>query len=267
MNVYGIQMDLAWEDKRANFQTARRLIAAAQPPPGSLVVLPELFATGFSMHVEAIAEAPGGETGQFLSRTAREFGVYLAGGVAARTATGKGRNEALLYGPDGSIQARYAKAHVFNPAGEGEHYECGTAPVLAPWQEEKLALFVCYDLRFPEVFRLAALQGATVAVVIANWPTVRIGHWMTLLQARAIENQMFVVGVNRCGQTPKLAYDGRSLIVDPLGKILADGGTAEGVIQATLDHRMLEQWRQEFPVLADTRAEHFSACHLAMKRG
>jgi len=118
-----------------------------------------------------------------------------------------------------------------------------------------VAPFICYDLRFPELFRMAVRQGAQLYVVIANWPASRVHHWVTLLQARAIENQAYVVGVNRCGSDPKVAYAGRSLVVSPRGVILADAGGGERVLSAELDLAALQAYRAEFPVLQDMRWE------------
>jgi predicted amidohydrolase len=258
MRLIGLQFDIAWENKPANFAKVRQLLERAQPPAGALVVLPEMFATGFSMSVEKIVEPPGGPTEQFLAETARLFKVILIGGKVSPGAGGRGRNEAVVFGPDGLEITRYAKLHTFNPVGEGDHYERGGGLAQFAWSGAQVAPFVCYDLRFPEIFRAAAARGAeviAVIAVIANWPTERIGHWLALLQARAIENQAYVIGINRCGRTPKLAYAGRSLIVDPRGQILADGGEGEGVIAAPLDLAALRQYRKDFAVLPDMRPE------------
>jgi len=118
-----------------------------------------------------------------------------------------------------------------------------------------VAPFVCYDLRFPEVFRIAAARGAQLLAVIANWPSAREAHWLTLLRARAIENQAYVAGVNRCGEDPRLRYTGRSVIIDPRGEVLADAGSDEAVITADIDLADLEEYRRSFPALADMRRE------------
>jgi predicted amidohydrolase len=256
MKIYGLQTDISWEDKSANFDKVRRLLDAAQPERGSLVVLPEMFATGFSMKVERIAEEREGETAAFLSRTAKECGVYLLGGFATAGPEGKGLNEAAVMSPEGREIARYCKMHPFSYGGEARHYLGGERPRLFDWQGIRVAPFICYDLRFPEVFRSAALDGAQLYAVIANWPQAREHHWRTLLQARAIENQACVIGVNRVGHDPKIAYSGGSLIVGPRGEILADGGSAEGVLSADIDKEDLLRYRAEFPALADIRREY-----------
>jgi predicted amidohydrolase len=256
MRLIGVQLDIVWEDKAATFERVRRLLDAGQPPAGSLVVLPEMFATGFSMNVAAIREGGERPAERFLESVAREYGVHVLGGVVNSDADAKGRNQALVFGPDGRELCRYDKIHPFNLGEEGEHYAGGSAVRCFDWGGMTVAPLVCYDLRFPETFReaVATRQGRRAAqlfAVIANWPSRRDGHWVTLLQARAIENQAYVIGVNRCGSDPKHAYSGRSLIVDPHGKVLADAGSDECLISAEVDVAAVESWRREFPALAD----------------
>lgn len=254
MNVVALQLDIAWENKPVNFARTRQLLSQAAPERNSLVVLPEMFATGFSMNVESIAEPYGGPTEQFLAQTAKDFGICLLAGVAMRGTDGRARNKALALAPTGELLAYYAKMHPFTPGGEAEHYTAGAQPVVFHWAGCAVSLFVCYDLRFPESFRTAAAaHRPELFVVIANWPNKRILHWVRLLQARAIENQAYVVAANRIGRDPYYTYTGRSLIVDPQGEILADAGEAEGVIQARLDLPALRQYREGLPFLADIR--------------
>jgi predicted amidohydrolase len=252
MNVIALQFDIAWENKRANFETVRRLLTKAAPEKNSLVALPEMFATGFSMNAGTIAEAYGGETEAFLSATAKQFGIYLIGGAAMRGRDTRARNKALVFAPDGQLLAFYAKMRPFTPGGESEHYVAGEHPITFRCGDCSVSPFVCYDLRFPELFRdSAAAHQPELFVVIANWPEKRIAHWVRLLQARAIENQSFVMGVNRVGQDPYYRYPGRSLIVDFNGEILRDAGELEGSIQARLDLETLRKYRQGLPFLQD----------------
>jgi len=254
MHVAGVQLDIAWEDKAANHARVRDLVAAAKPPKGALVVLPEMFATGFSMNVAGIAESTGGPTEAFFAALAREQGVFVAGGVVTKAPDGRGLNQSVTVGPDGGVLARYSKIHPFSYAGETNHYAPGTETLVYRWGEVAVAPFVCYDLRFPEIFRNATKKGAQLLTVIANWPEPREAHWLALLKARAIENQAFVIGVNRCGRDPKLAYSGRGQILDPRGNVLADGGTREGVFGADLDLPSLLSYRKDFPALQDMRS-------------
>jgi omega-amidase len=212
-----------------------------------------MFACGFSMNVATVAEEQGGVTEQFLSRTAREFGVYLLAGTVTHGANGKGRNECVVYSPEGILLARYCKMQPFTLGGETACYEAGAEAVLLSCGELKVAPFICYDLRFPELARRIAPQRPHLMTFIANWPNTRLHHWPRLLQARAIENQCYVAGVNRIGNDPRFQHSGRTLIVDPHGEILADAGNAEGVIQAKIDVPALEEYRRAFPALADIR--------------
>ncbi|MEY2407386.1 MAG: omega-amidase [Verrucomicrobiota bacterium] len=251
MKIYCCQLDIVWEDKPANFARARSLLAAAKPDRGSLVLLPELFATGFSMNVAALAETPGGETEQFLAGVARELNVFVLGGVLGAGAGGKGRNLSVVFSPEGREVARYLKRQPFTPGGETAAYEAGSETVLFSWGQFMVAPFICYDLRFPEHFREATRRGAQLITVISSWPVARISHWTALLRARAIENQAYVAGVNRCGSDPHLVYNGRSLIVSPKGEVLVEAGDGEMVISADVDPAALLVYRKEFPFLAD----------------
>lgn len=252
MNVTALQFDIAWENKEANFSTVRAMLAAARPSPGSLVVLPEMFATGFSMNAEAIAETYGGPTEQFLAVIAKEFNVWLLAGAAARGRDGHCRNKALAFSPAGELAGFYAKMRPFTPGGEAEHYTAGTRPTVFQWDDCKVSPFICYDLRFPELFRqAAAAHRPELFAVIANWPEKRHTHWLSLLRARAIENQAYVIGVNRIGSDPYYRYAGQSVVVDPQGEIVADAGDSARVIHATLDLGTLRQYRQGLRFLDD----------------
>jgi omega-amidase len=255
MHVIGCQFDIVWEDKQANYRRVRELLGNQTVAPSSLVVLPEMFASGFSMNVNMIAEDENGATTEFLTRLAAELRSMVVGGLVTRAEDGRGLNEAVVAGPDGSVIGRYRKMHPFSYGGESEHYAAGHSFVLVRCGQFIVALFICYDLRFPEVFRIATRAGAQALLVIANWPAAREQHWTTLLRARAIENQAYVVGVNRTGSDPKLAYSGRSLVIDPRGQIIADAGAGEGLLEADLDLESLLQYRREFPALADARPE------------
>ena len=256
MDILGVQLDTVWEDKEANHTKLAATLAADPPEPGTLVVLPEMWATGFSLNVAEITETLGAETEAFLSEQAALYRVGILGGVVTTRADGMGRNEAVFFGTDGEEAARYTKMHPFSYGQETKHYGRGSDLCLFEWQGFSVAVFICYDLRFPEVFRCAARLGAEVFCVIANWPEPREDHWVTLLKARAIENQAYVVGVNRCGDDPSLHYGGRSLTYGPRGEVLADGGTGEGTFAARLDREALLVYRREFPALDDIHPDY-----------
>jgi predicted amidohydrolase len=255
MNVSCVQFDMTWENKPANFERVTSMLRDANPPRGSLVLLPEMFATGFSMNVAAIAEEPGGETDQFLSATARELGIYLGAGVVTRGTDGRGRNECVFFSPVGAEIGRYCKMQPFVLGGESKSYAAGESGIVLQCGEITVAPFICYDLRFPEVTRQIASLRPQLITFIASWPNARLHHWVRLLQARAIENQCYVAGVNRIGNDPKYQHSGRSLIVDPHGEIIADAGSAEKIISAKLDLNWLATYRHDFPALQDIRAD------------
>lgn len=256
MTVLMVQLDTVWENKAANHAKLEAFLRAHPPEPGTLVVLPEMWATGFSMNVAAISETPDGETRAFMAAQAERYGTYVLGGIVTTGADGLGRNEAVVFGPNGQEAARYTKMHPFSFGNETRHYGRGDKLCLFEWKGMTVAPFICYDLRFPEVFRHAARLGAQAFCVLANWPQAREDHWMTLLKARAIENQAYVIGINRCGHDPNLYYSGRSLIFGPRGETLADGGEQEGLSQARLDLPALQEYRRQFPALDDIHPDY-----------
>lgn len=255
MQAFLVQLDSLWEDKPANFGRVEALLSVQPIPPGSLIVLPEMFATGFSLDTSKTIDPEPSPTESFLKDIARQKRSTVVGGVVRSGKQDKGRNEAVVFGPAGELAARYCKMHPFSLGGEADKHEKGEGVVFFEWNGLIAAPFVCYDLRFPEIFRRAARQGAELLIVIALWPTRRVEHWVTLLKARAIENQAWVVGVNRCGNEPELAYPGRSLVVNPHGEIVANAGAHEGIVSAEIDAQVVRQWRQDFPALKDVHTD------------
>lgn len=251
--IYCVQHDIAWEDKTANFDKIAAMLAKASIAPLSLIVLPEMFATGFSFNVPAVAESAHAQCEQFLAGLARQYRSTVIGGLARMGAGGKALNQAVAFGSDGGEVARFTKLHSFSYEGEGEHFAHGQDIAVFEWNGLTASPFICYDLRFPEVFRWAAQQGASLLLVLANWPSSRQEHWTTLLKARAIENQAYVVGVNRTGRSPKNTYAGGSQIISPRGQVLAEAGDEETVISSPVDAAALAAYRKEFPALKDMR--------------
>ena len=164
---------------------------------------------------------------------------------------GQASNLAVAVGPGGEELCRYRKMHPFTPCGEHTHYGSGDSHVTFRWDGVLISPFICYDLRFPEVFRPAAGDGAELLCVIASWPAARSEHWVRLLQARAIENQAFTLGVNRCGKDPNLPYDGRTVAFDPMGQQLFEADGREQVVSLDIDPHQARKWRQQFPALND----------------
>ena len=255
MRVAALQSDIVWEDREANFRHLRPWIARAAASGARLLALPETYSVGFSMATEKIAEPWEGPSVEFLREQARQHGMWIAGSVPElpqdAAAGAKPANTLVLAEPDGTLH-RYRKIHPFTYAGEHESYEAGDQHVTVDIEGLRTTLFVCYDLRFANEFWATAAQ-TDAYLVIANWPEARRHHWSQLLIARAIENQAYVIGVNRVGQGNKLSYVGDSRIVDPRGELLATAAKKETLLLADLDPEEVASTRKEFPFLQDRR--------------
>jgi predicted amidohydrolase len=221
------------------------MIADAAAHGARLVVLTEMFSTGFSMHTERTAEAPDGPSASFLSEQARAHGVVVCASFPEQSA-GLPYNMLVVAHPDGSTD-RYAKIHPFRYGREHEHFAAGDQTLTVTIDGVRCSFFVCYDLRFADSF-WALAAGTDCYVIPANWPEARREHWITLVQARAIENQAYVVGVNRVGRGGKLAYSGDSLV---FGESCARAGSSETIVYAEVDPAHVAKIRAEFPFLQD----------------
>ena len=253
MKVVLCQIDLSWEDPAANEENIRSLLAARDDLGGALIVLPEMMATGFSMDVSKVTAGEPLRSESFIESLARTHKATVLGGFGVRGGGTKGRNVAVAIDAHGRRLASYTKIHPFTFGGESNYYEAGEAIVTFECGGLTVCPFICYDLRFPELFRGGVKARAELFCVIANWPIKRVEHWVTLLRARAIENQAYVVGVNRCGEDPSFIYPGRSLVVDPHGVIIADAGGVETVVACEIEPQVVREWREAFPALADMR--------------
>ena len=252
MIVAGIQHDIVWEDPAANFHHLVPLIEHAVGEGARLVVLTETYSTGFSMKTERTAEAPGGPSTQFLVEQATRNGVWMCGSLPEKVDGQKTPfNQLVLVAPDGTRQT-YAKIHRFTYGREHESYAAGDQFLQVTIEGTRFSFFVCYDLRFADEFWRLAEQ-TDCYVVVANWPAARREHWMTLLQARAIENLAYVVGVNRVGAHGRLDYSGDSMIVGPFGEMLVQAGSDETIVMADIDAARVAEVRAEWPMLSDRR--------------
>ena len=252
MRVAAIQHDIVWEDRDANFERLEAPIRTAAAGGARLVVLTEMYSTGFSMNTDVTAEPVDGPSATFLQQQAREHGVWIGGSLPERTDdVPLPFNTFVLAGPHGEIE-RYRKIHPFTYSGEHEHFAAGEAFVTVEVEGVRVTPFICYDLRFADEFWATAAR-TDCYVVPANWPEARRHHWTALLQARAIENQAYVVGCNRVGDGGKLHYTGDSRIVDPMGEILAAGSGGETVLFADVDAQRVQATRERFPFWADRR--------------
>jgi omega-amidase len=252
VRVSGIQHDIVWEQPDANFARLAPMIANAAAGGARLIVLTEMFSTGFSMATDRIAEPEAGPSVAFLVEQARAHGVWVCGSAPVRAGDAdRPANRLVLAAPDGSLR-HYDKIHPFSYGREHEHYAAGSSFLTVDIEGLRVSGFVCYDLRFADEF-WALAPDTDCYVVVANWPASRRAHWKALLVARAIENQAYVVGVNRVGEGRNLAYAGDSMIVDPLGEVLASAAQTETTISANVDAAQVAKVRAEFPFLQDRR--------------
>jgi len=247
-----IQTALVWEDKASNLQHLETQLASLQGKT-QVVVLPELFSTGFSMQTRQLAETMDGPTVQWMQSMARRLQLILTGSLIIEE-EGRYYNRLLWVLPTGEL-GRYDKRHLFAYAGEARHYQRGTKRLIASANGFKINLQICYDLRFPVWSRQQSVQGQPeydLLIYVANWPEKRRTAWMQLLQARAIENQCYVIGVNRVGEDGHQIYhSGDSMVIDPLGEILFTKKDEPCIHTISLEKESLQRIREQFPFLKD----------------
>lgn len=249
------EYDIGWHDPDASLDHAARIVTQAAASGARLIVLPEMCTSGFTMDVANFAEPMTSDRITRLSHMARSAGVWLIAGVPVRdmdVANCTVRNSALVFAPTGALTARYDKQRLFAYANEQASYQAGSDPVVIDIEGIRVAPFICYDLRFPELFRRVA-QHVDLITVIASWPAARRTHWDILLRARAIENQCYVIGVNRTGDGNGIPYDGGSAAYDPWGATLqqpAIPGTA-GISTVMVSAAEVKRVREAYPFLFD----------------
>jgi predicted amidohydrolase len=256
VRVAAVQHDIEWNDREANFDHLAPTIAAAAGAGARLVLLTETFSTGFAVDVPDLGEPEGGPSSQFLAAQAAEHGIWVGGTCPeippdAPADDQRPYNSFVLTGPDGTTH-RYRKIHPFTYGGEEKHFRAGDALLTVDIEGLRVSPLVCYDLRFADEFWQLA-EATDVYLVPANWPERRRLHWTALLQARAIENQAYVVGVNRVGEGGGLRYSGDSRIVDPSGELLATGAQTETILLADISADHVSEIRDHFRFLPDRR--------------
>jgi len=250
-----VQTDLHWHEPAANRAALADQLAAALAGPGltDLIVLPEMFTTGFSMAAAAQAEPGEGATLAWLREQAARYDAVVTGSVMV-TEAGRYYNRLLWVRPDGSYSA-YDKRHLFRMAGEHEVYTAGTGRLVEEWRGWRIQPLVCYDLRFPVWSRNPAAEPYDLLLYVANWPHARINAWKVLLQARAIENLTYVAGVNRIGVDGLgVEYSGHTMLLDPRGDYLAQAGTMPTILTRRLMRHPLHEAREQLSALSDADA-------------
>jgi len=252
LQILGLQLDLRWEDPESNRKHIESMLAAHQKP-ADIIALPEMFTTGFSMEAQRNAEEMMGPSMFWMRKLAQQEEALIIGSLIILEG-GKFYNRFIAMDSYG-IVAQYDKRHTFRMAGEHEVFESGQERVIFEYKGWRICPQVCYDLRFPVFSRTRSdEQGPDydLLVYVANWPKPRISHWDALLQARAIENQTHVIGINRVGiDGVNMEYSGGSAIIDHMGKVLTSQYDTEGVLEAIIDKAPQDRFRGKFPVWKD----------------
>lgn len=268
-----LQTNIAFNDPEANYAHVRELFAKAMQkiPRPDVVVLPEDWATGFSdvmfHQMEELCEPLNGPSVTVCRELAKQYHVWVvAGSISTRHGDGKMRNTTFLIDRDGEIVGDYSKMHLYSDMDEDAQLVHGSKSDVFDTELGRLGFMICYDIRFCELSRTYALKKADVLVVTSNFPNPRVNHWRTLLMARAIENQMFVVACNRVGPSPMGTYCGHSIMIDPWGDIIAEGGDEEEIVTGSLDYPKTREVRDLIHMFRDRQPELYGDTILAPKQ-
>lgn len=251
MRVGLVQYSPEWENPEKNILRIEEMIQSFNSKV-DLLIFPELSLTGFTMNSKHFAEDLDGISTLYFMKLSQKLKINIFAGIIEKSEEGI-FNSLVHFNHDGLIIARYRKIHPFGYAAEDQNYKAGDEIVITKIDNIKFGLTVCYDLRFPELYRLYAKERVHVLINIANWPVARIEHWRTLLKARAIENQCFMIGVNRVGIDPHLQYNGYSSIFDPLGNEIISIPDEENIFITEIDIEMVKEVRNRLPFLEDIR--------------
>lgn len=252
------QIDIVLGQPAANLERARPLVEEAARRGSELLLLPELWTSGYDLERAAeLAEPLDGYTARVLSGWAQAHKLWIAGSFLLRDGEGV-FNAAPLFGPRGQVLGPYRKIHRFGLMAEDRWLAAGETPGLfdLPWGATGLA--ICYDLRFPELFRTLALAGARLVLLPSEWPHPRLAHWRTLLRARAIENQCYVAAANRVGSDRANDFCGHSVLIDPWGETVVEAGETEQLLTAALDLALVDEVRERIPVFTDRRPASYA---------
>jgi predicted amidohydrolase len=250
MKIALLQYNPEWENKEAN---KKKILSMIKDIEGvELFIFPEMTLTGFTMKSNEMSETIHSDSYLFFSSIAREKSSNIFAGIVERR-NNKNYNTLIHIKPDGKLLKLYRKIHPFSYSSENKHYHAGSKPAITKIRKWNVGLTICYDLRFPELFRKYGKKRTQLIVNIANWPDTRIEHWRSLLKSRAIENQCYIAGVNRVGDDPKLHYTGFSSVFDPMGKEIITFENEEKVIVVDINKNYVKEVRERFPFLDDIK--------------
>lgn len=253
------QIDIAFGEPAMNEKKVEKWVKQASEEGCSIVVFPELWNTGYDLtRIEKLAEDEEKKTSKFLASLSRKYSIDIVGGsIATKSAEGVA-NSLIVTNQKGDVIKQYSKLHLFKLMDEHHYLHAGNSDGLFELQDTQMAGLICYDIRFPEWFRKQVLAGAKVVFVAAEWPAARITHWQILLQARAIENQCFVIACNRVGRDPNNEFGGCSLIINPWGEILSKGtSNSEELVTGDINLNDVDTIRDQIPIFQDRRPEFY----------
>ncbi|MFJ7826346.1 carbon-nitrogen family hydrolase [Psychrobacillus sp. NPDC096623] len=256
MRIACVQLNIAYGNPQENFKKVEEKIRKAAMLNAEVVVLPEMWNTAYDLNrLEEIADVDGKETKNLLIRLAKELHIHIIGGSVSTKKDNHFYNTMYIVNSIGEIISEYDKVHLFKLMDEHLYLKAGTNKNIFTLNDVKMGGVICYDLRFPEWFRVHSLAGAKVIFVPAQWPSTRVDHWKILLQARAIENQCFIVAVNRVGDDPNNSFNGNSMVIAPWGEVLWTGPDEEtiGIVDINIDE--VEEVRNRIPVFQDRRVD------------
>ena len=251
MKIGIVQFAPVWEDLESSAKKIDVILDGIEDDI-QVLIFPEMSLTGFTMNSQKFAEEIDGFSTTYFMRKSRELNKHIFAGIIERD-DDKIYNSLVHFDNSGLIISRYRKIHPFSMAGEDVNYTAGSEIIVSKIGETKIGLTICYDLRFPELYRLYGKQNCDVIINIANWPVQRIQHWKVLLQAHSITNQCFVIGVNRIGTDTGNKYSGQSRIYNPMGKEILYAEDKEGVFSFDLNLKEVNETQNKFPFLKDIK--------------
>ncbi len=253
------QMQIELGNVRRNYNMMERMVAEATKRNSHVVVFPELWSTGYALNqADELAETLNHGMFTQISKVATQNKISVLGSILEKRGT-EVANTAAFFASNGRLMGVYRKIHLFSLMDEDKHLQAGASPLIMnlPWGDSALA--ICYDLRFPELFRRYAVEGARLVFVLAEWPRSRVEHWRSLIIARAIENQYYMIACNTVGEVGDTTFAGHSMIVDPWGKIVVEAGEEPFLVTAEIELDRVEEARSKIPVLDDRRPEIYES--------
>ncbi|UTR10598.1 carbon-nitrogen family hydrolase [Evansella sp. LMS18] len=251
-----VQMDIAFGDLEKNYETVKQNIIKAAKEHADVVVLPELWPTGYALtRLEELGDKEGKKSADFIAELAREYKINIVAGSVPKETSAGVTNTMFIFNRSGELVKEYSKAHLFRLMEEEKYLVEGNKDGLFELDGTKSAGVICYDIRFPEWIRTHMLDDTKVLYVVAEWPKPRTNHWRTLLISRAIENQCYVVACNRIGSDPNNEFGGHSIVINPWGDIVAEAEEDETILYAELDLEEVDKVREKIPVFTDRRPD------------